>query len=130
MTKKNYITAALSLALAVAIMIYTGMNFMAARDIPWPEQGPSVTDIKLLSDWFPGLKDTNGDTWVYVLQGQKPGGKMLVLGGTHANEVSGYMAAYSWNIMWLDCIWLAPLIFLGGHRLRDPLHQPQRHDPQ
>ena len=41
MTKKNYITAALSLALAVAIMIYTGMNFMAARDIPWPEQGPS-----------------------------------------------------------------------------------------
>ena len=95
MTKKNYITAGLSLALAVAIMIYTGMNFMAARDIPWPEQGPSVTDIKLLSDWFPGLKDTNGDTWVYVLQGQKPGGKMLVLGGTHANEVSGYMAAFT-----------------------------------
>lgn len=95
MTKKNYITAGLSLALAVAIMIYTGMNFMAARDIPWPEQGPSVTDIKLLSDWYPGLKDTNGDTWVYVLQGQKPGGKMLVLGGTHANEVSGYMSAFT-----------------------------------
>jgi uncharacterized membrane protein YfhO len=27
--------------------------------------------------------------------------------------LSGYMAAYSWNIMWLDCIWLAPLVLLG-----------------
>ena len=25
----------------------------------------------------------------------------------------GYMAAYSWNIMWLDCILLFPLILLG-----------------
>ncbi|MCI8401771.1 MAG: YfhO family protein [Lachnospiraceae bacterium] len=31
--------------------------------------------------------------------------------------LSGYMAAYSWNIMWLDCIWLAPLIFLGLEQL-------------
>lgn len=27
--------------------------------------------------------------------------------------LSGYMAAYSWNIMWLDCILLFPLIVLG-----------------
>ena len=31
--------------------------------------------------------------------------------------LSGYMAAYSWNIMWLDCLWLAPLILLGLERL-------------
>ena len=31
--------------------------------------------------------------------------------------LSGYMAAYSWNIMWLDCIWLFPLIMLGLERL-------------
>jgi len=31
--------------------------------------------------------------------------------------LSGYMAAYSWNIMWLDCIILAPLIILGLERL-------------
>ncbi len=29
----------------------------------------------------------------------------------------GYLAAYSWNIMWLDCLWLAPLILLGLERL-------------
>ena len=31
--------------------------------------------------------------------------------------LSGYMAAYSWNIMWLDCIALFPLILLGLERL-------------
>lgn len=27
--------------------------------------------------------------------------------------LSAYVAAYSWNVMWLDCIWLLPLILLG-----------------
>lgn len=31
--------------------------------------------------------------------------------------LSGYIAAYSWNIMWLDCILLLPLIALGLERL-------------
>lgn len=31
--------------------------------------------------------------------------------------LSGYMAAYSWNIMWLDCLWLLPLIMLGLEKL-------------
>ena len=31
--------------------------------------------------------------------------------------LSGYLAAYSWNIMWLDCIILLPLIILGLEKL-------------
>lgn len=31
--------------------------------------------------------------------------------------LSGYMAAYSWNIMWLDCIVLFPLVMLGLEKL-------------
>ena len=31
--------------------------------------------------------------------------------------LSGYMAAYSWNIMWLDCILLFPVILFGLERL-------------
>ncbi|MBR3770332.1 MAG: YfhO family protein [Lachnospiraceae bacterium] len=31
--------------------------------------------------------------------------------------LSGYVAAYSWNIMWTDCIVLFPLIILGVERL-------------
>ena len=31
--------------------------------------------------------------------------------------MSGYMAAYNWNVMWLDCIVLAPIIILGLEKL-------------
>ncbi len=31
--------------------------------------------------------------------------------------MSGYVAAYSWNIMWLDCILLFPLVLLGLEKL-------------
>lgn len=31
--------------------------------------------------------------------------------------LSGYISAYSWNLMWLDCIILFPLIMLGFERL-------------
>ena len=31
--------------------------------------------------------------------------------------LSGYIAAFSWNLMWLDCVLLLPLIFLGIDKL-------------
>ena len=31
--------------------------------------------------------------------------------------LSGYMAAYNWNVMWLDCLILLPLMMLGLERL-------------
>lgn len=31
--------------------------------------------------------------------------------------LSGFMCAYSWNIMWLDTVWLAPLVILGLEEL-------------
>ena len=27
--------------------------------------------------------------------------------------LSSYMAAFNWNIMWLDCLWLFPLVVMG-----------------
>ena len=32
-------------------------------------------------------------------------------------SMSGYFAAYNWNVMWLDCIVLAPLVILGLEKL-------------
>lgn len=95
MTKKNYISAAICLAVSIAIMIGTSMNFLAARELPLPMEGPSVTETFMLSDYNPNLKGTNGDTPVYVLEGKEPGGSVLVLGGTHPNEPSGYMGAFT-----------------------------------
>ena len=31
--------------------------------------------------------------------------------------LSAYFAAFSWNIMWLDCMWILPFIILGLERL-------------
>ncbi len=31
--------------------------------------------------------------------------------------LSGFVAAYNWNHMWLDCLWLAPLVILGLEEL-------------
>jgi hypothetical protein len=93
--KKKIISGVVALAIAAAIVVTTSINFLAAREVPLPMWGPSVVEVKMLSDWFDSLKDTNGDTPVYVLKGEKEGGTMLILGGTHANEVSGYMSAFT-----------------------------------
>lgn len=55
--------------------------------------GPGVTQVKWLSDYYPPLRGTLGDTRVYVMEGKEPGGTFLVLGGTHCDETSGETAA-------------------------------------
>lgn len=91
--KKNYITGAVCLLVAIAIMVFTGMDFLAIREIPEIASGPGVTRVVMLSEYFDGIKGTDGDTPVYVMEGANPGGKVLILGGTHANEPSGHLSA-------------------------------------
>lgn len=55
--------------------------------------GPGCTRQGLVSDYFPPLKGTAMDTAVFFLEGDAPGPTALVLGGTHANEPAGIMAA-------------------------------------
>lgn len=91
--KKNKITAAVCLVVALAVATVTGMNFTSLKNLGEIKSGESVKEIKMLSEYFDGIKGSNMDTEVYVLQGEKPGGKVLVLGGTHGNEPSGFMSA-------------------------------------
>ncbi len=92
-TKKSWLTAIVLLCLSALTIGYLATVFLAQRQEEPIYPGPGVTEIKMLSDWYPGLKDTAGDTEVYVLKGAKEGDSMLVLGGTHANEPSGLVAA-------------------------------------
>lgn len=81
------------LVLAGFVILNSGFTF---REMFRPEPivpGPGVTEVKHLSDYFPGLKGTAGDTEVYVLAGKEAGGTALVLGGTHPNEPAGFLAA-------------------------------------
>lgn len=65
-------------------------NGPASHDI---RPGYGVTELRWLSDYLPALANTSGDTPVYVLRGEREGGTLLLLGGTHANEIAGIMAA-------------------------------------
>ena len=55
--------------------------------------GYGVTELRWLSDYLPALAGTPGDSPVYVMEGEKEGGSLLLLGGTHPNEIAGVMAA-------------------------------------
>lgn len=90
---KKYISGAIFLGIALVVAFVTGSNYASLHELPEITPGPGVTEIVMLSDYFSDLKDTPGDTPVYVMKGEKPGGKSLILGGTHPNEPSGHLAA-------------------------------------
>jgi hypothetical protein len=54
--------------------------------------GPGVTNVIKLSEFVPSLKGTMADADVFILEGKEPGGKVLVMANTHANEPAGLLA--------------------------------------
>jgi len=90
---KKHISTIIIGTIALVVTIVVAIEFLDHRKPELIVPGPGVTEIRLLSDWFPGLKGKKSDTEVYILKGQEPGGSMLILGGTHPNEPSGYMSA-------------------------------------
>ncbi|MCX7028228.1 MAG: succinylglutamate desuccinylase [Spirochaetes bacterium] len=84
-------SALLAAAIVVAALVTPG--FLAMRRPDLIRKGPGVTRVALLSEYFPDIKGSVGDTDVYILDSGKPGGSALVLGGTHENEPAGFMAA-------------------------------------
>jgi predicted deacylase len=83
----SWFAAALLLA---AILIHPS----AAGALPAREKaGHGVTAVRRLSDYESSLGKTPGDTTVYILDSGVPGGTLLVVGGTHADETAGTAAA-------------------------------------
>ena len=89
-----------SLGLSLAILIFVLAvlavvvpDALSMREPDVVKQGAGVTKVVKLSQYFDGIAGTRGDTDIYVLDSGKPGASALVLGGTHGNEPSGYMAA-------------------------------------
>lgn len=82
------------LMLAVgAVCWISGAAFrsLAQEDTLYPAQ--TLSRRARLSDYFPQLAGTPGDTAVYIFEGEQPGGRILILGGTHPNEPAGGTAA-------------------------------------
>ena len=85
--------ACIFLLLTAFVLAAVIPQFTAMHQPELIKKGSAVTAVKLLSEYFPGLKGTAGDTEVYILDSGKPGGTALVVGGTHPNEPSGYISA-------------------------------------
>ena len=92
----NRVTATLILMAALVVTAYAGQSYR------WMSSPPSYVDRVVpapgfthhrLSEWFTDLEGTPADTDVYIQEGKEAGGTMLVLGGTHANEPAGFVAA-------------------------------------
>lgn len=81
------------LLLATVIAVTSGMMFRTMGEDDEIVPGPGVTAQRMLSDYFPDLKGSPGDTRVFILEGEKPGGTFLALGGSHADEIAGVLAA-------------------------------------
>lgn len=89
----NFFTAAI-LAAAVGAGIFTiSSEFRKQFEVEPIYKGPGVTEVKMLSDYNPFLKGTNGDSKVYVLDSGKPGATFVIMGGTHPTEPAGLTAA-------------------------------------
>jgi hypothetical protein len=82
----------LLLIIAVVLMsaLFSRAYAPAYHDV---RPGYGVTGAGWLSDYNPALLGTKGDTMVYYLDGEKEGIDVFVLGGTHANEISGILTA-------------------------------------
>lgn len=85
----------LILALGLALAFFSGLSFFRSRHLKEPVVlGPGVTQVKKLSEYFPALKGSTNDENVYVLEGAKTGGSILILGGSHPEEPGGRLTTW------------------------------------
>ncbi|MGD0783387.1 MAG: succinylglutamate desuccinylase, partial [Candidatus Aminicenantales bacterium] len=83
------------IALGLLLGTFAGLSFYRSRHLREPVvPGPGVTAVKTLGEYFPGIKGTTNDANVYILEGAKPGGTILVLGGSHPEEPGGRLTAW------------------------------------
>ncbi len=76
------------------LMVASAIPFYEMRHFRVPVvAGPGVTKVIKLSHFLPNLQGTAADTDVFYLEGQEPGGKVLVMADTHSNEPEGLLAA-------------------------------------
>lgn len=91
--KRHHATALAVSILALAAAAAASVRFLDHRKPEILVRGPGVSEVRMLSEWLPDLAGSPGDTEVYIFRGSSPGSSMLVLGGTHPNEPSGFLSA-------------------------------------
>lgn len=102
MTKRSLTRLSLALVAGLSLSLVPaaaqGQTRSPAFDAALAEQrpGPAVSRTGALSDYVPSLAGTAMDSPVYFLEPEAPGPgspAILILGGTHGDELAGIMAA-------------------------------------
>ncbi|HZX10125.1 MAG TPA: succinylglutamate desuccinylase/aspartoacylase family protein [Acidobacteriota bacterium] len=93
--KTPTIRKSIFISFGLMVIISSGINFYKSRHMKEPVvMSPGVTQVKRLGQYFSGIAGTINDSHVYLLEGEQPGGTILVLGGTHPEEPAGRLAAW------------------------------------
>jgi predicted deacylase len=92
-SKANLACSLLLFLIASFLSFLSGREFLSMHKKEAVFPGKGLTSTKMLSSYFPGLKNTQGDTDVYLFEGEEKGGNLLILGGTHPNEPAGFLTA-------------------------------------
>ena len=81
--------------IGAVLIVFSGKSFYGSRRLKEPVvAGPGITKVRKLSEFFRGIKGSINDANVYVLEGKKPGGSVLLLGGSHPEEPAGRLATW------------------------------------
>jgi len=90
-----YIRKIIVSVFGLLLLLISGISFYHSRHLAEPVVlSEGVTDVKKLSDYFPGIKGSANDCNVYILDGKEPGATMFVMGGSHPEEPAGRLAAW------------------------------------
>ena len=89
----SYVKNIVVIAVALLFAVMASVDFLAMHTQEPIASNPDVTEVRMLSYYCAGLKGTALDTEVYVFDSGKPGGALLILGGTHPNESASPVAA-------------------------------------
>jgi len=84
--------------------------------------------VRQLSNYCPSLKNSSGDTAVYVLDSGKPGARMLLVAGTHGNEIGGIRAAEFFAehaLVEKGCVFVIPRLNAPGVKAGSRLVPPE-----
>ena len=91
---KEWKIKSLLIAVMAVILIISGIQLYTHRHFNIPiVAGPGVTKVVKLSQFCPSLAGTMADTNVFYMEGKEPGGKMLMMANTHANEPAAMLTA-------------------------------------
>ena len=95
MTRRLLTQKILVAAAGLALLVTAGLSFHRSRNLAEPVVvSPGVTAVRQLGEYFAPIRGTVNDCKLYFLEGREPGGTILVLGGSHAEEPAGRLASW------------------------------------